>query len=411
MPLRWSQIYDPLNAWPLSTAMAALPVVTLFFVLVVLRQRVWVSALAGMLVAIATALLIFGMPSALIGNAALLGVVFGMTRVAWIIVASMFLYSIAVETGQFEVMKHSIASLSADRRLQAVLIAFCFWAFLEGTGGGGAPVAIAGAFLIGLGFPPFQAAVLCLLANTAPVAWGAVGNPIRVLAAVTALPEAQLSAMTGRILPPFSLILPIWQAGAMTAWRGAGSAACPGRRRRVVRHACYGSTTWRPDWSTLSPRFLTLVVVVLLKFWRPAISRRSPERCRVGPGTSIRPSGHQTGPLHSVVGVHLPVRALAVSASEIRAADFPLAGLHNRVLKMAPVTPVPTPESAMSITISWRCWDGGLPQGLIAGALFGLPIRRMLTLLSDGAPTGAVAAGDQLHAVGLASSRVPGWMR
>ena len=220
MPLKWSQIYDPLNAWPLSTAMAALPVVTLFFVLVVLRQRVWMSALAGMLVAIATALLVFGMPSALIGNAALLGVVFGMTRVAWIIVASMFLYSIAVETGQFEVMKHSIASLSSDRRLQAVLIAFCFGAFLEGTGGGGAPVAIAGAFLIGLGFPPFQAAVLCLLANTAPVAWGAVGNPIRVLAAVTALPEAQLSAMTGRILPPFSLILPIWLVRTMTTWRG-----------------------------------------------------------------------------------------------------------------------------------------------------------------------------------------------
>ena len=130
-----------------------------------------------MLVAITVARAVFGMPTAFIGNAAVLGIVFGLTRIAWIIVASIFLYNIAVETGQFEVMKQSIAALSSDRRLQAVLIAFCFGAFLEGTGGGGAPVAIAGAFLIGLGFPPFQAAVLCLIANTAPVAWGAVGNP------------------------------------------------------------------------------------------------------------------------------------------------------------------------------------------------------------------------------------------
>ena len=273
MPLGWSQIYDPLNAWPLSTAMAALPVVTLFLYLVVLRQRVWVSALAGMLVAIATALLIFGMPSALIGNAALLGGVFGMTRVAWIIVASMFLYSIAVETGQFEVMKHSIASLSSDRRLQAVLIAFCFGAFLEGTGGGGAPVAIAGAFLIGLGFPPFQAAVLCLLANTAPVAWGAVGNPIRVLAAVTALPEAQLSAMTGRILPPFSLILPIWLVRTMTTWRGTlevlpallvAGGSFAGMQYYWSNHVETGLV------DIVSAIFSLLVVVVLLKFWRPA---------------------------------------------------------------------------------------------------------------------------------------------
>ena len=116
-------------------------------------------------------------------------------------------------------MKDSIAGLSSDKRLQLILIAFCFGAFLEGTGGGGAPVAIAGAFLIGLGFPPFQAATLCLIANTAPVAWGGVGNPIRVLAGVTGLPEAQFSAMAGRILPPLSLILPFWLVRSMVGWR------------------------------------------------------------------------------------------------------------------------------------------------------------------------------------------------
>ena len=120
------------------------------------------------------------------------GAIFGLMRIAWIIVASLFLYQVAVETGQFQVMRDSIATLSTDRRIQLILVAFCFGAFLEGTGGGGAPVAIAGSFLIGLGFEPFQAATLCLIANTAPVAWGAVGTPIRVLAGVTGFSESAL---------------------------------------------------------------------------------------------------------------------------------------------------------------------------------------------------------------------------
>ena len=128
-------------------------------------------------------------PARLVAAAGALGVIFGLLRIAWIIVASIFLYHIAVETGQFQVMKDSITALSTDKRLQLILIAFCFGAFLEGTGGGGAPVAISGSFLIGLGFEPFQAATLCLIANTAPVAWGAVGNPIRALTTVTGLPK------------------------------------------------------------------------------------------------------------------------------------------------------------------------------------------------------------------------------
>ena len=215
----WPQLYDPFDNRLLSTAVAALPVLTLFFVLVVLKKRVWVSALSGLLVAVALALLVFGMPAVLVATAAGHGFIFGVMRIAWIVVASIFLYNVASTTGQFQVMKDSIAGLSSDKRLQLVLIAFCFGAFLEGTGGGGAPVAIAGAFLIGLGFNPFQAATLCLIANTAPVAWGGVGNPIRVLAGVTGLPEAEFSAMAGRILPPLSLILPFWLVRSMVGWR------------------------------------------------------------------------------------------------------------------------------------------------------------------------------------------------
>jgi lactate permease len=217
--MMWQQVYDPFGKKLLSTAISALPVLTLFFVLIGLKKRVWVAALSGLVMAVALALLVFKMPAVLVTTAAAHGFIFGLLRIAWIVVGSIFLYNVASETGQFQIMKDSIAGLSSDKRLQLVLIAFCFGAFLEGTGGGGAPVAIAGAFLMGLGFSPFQSATLCLLANTAPVAWGGVGNPIRTLGGVTGLPEFQFSAMAGRILPPLSLILPFWLVRSMVGWR------------------------------------------------------------------------------------------------------------------------------------------------------------------------------------------------
>jgi hypothetical protein len=174
--MMWQQVYDPFGKKLLSTAISALPVLTLFFVLIGLKKRVWVAALSGLVMAVALALLVFKMPAVLVTTAAAHGFIFGLLRIAWIVVGSIFLYNVASETGQFQIMKDSIAGLSSDKRLQLVLIAFCFGAFLEGTGGGGAPVAIAGAFLMGLGFSPFQSATLCLLANTAPVAWGGVGE-------------------------------------------------------------------------------------------------------------------------------------------------------------------------------------------------------------------------------------------
>ena len=194
------------------------------------------SALCGFIVAVILAASVLKMPALLISNAAMHGFVFGFFQIAWIIIASIFLYNIALETGQFEVMKQSIAGLSRDVRVQTILIAFCFGAFLEGTGGGGAPVAIAGSFLIGLGFPPFQAAIICLIANTAPVAWGGVGNPVRVLAGVTGLPEHAFNAVLGRILPPFALILPLYMMLILLQVeedpRGSSGAA---RERRIVR--------------------------------------------------------------------------------------------------------------------------------------------------------------------------------
>jgi lactate permease len=215
----WTQQYDPLGDWRLSALVAAVPVVVLLGLLVSGRAQAWQAALAGLLSAWGLAVSVFGMPANMVAAAAGVGFVFALFRIVWLIVAAVFLYDIAVVTGQFEVMKASIARLSADRRIQAVLVAFSFGAFVEGAAGFGAPVAISAAFLVGLGFRPFQAALLCLIANTAPVAWGALGTPIKTLGGVTALDVELLSRTAGRILPPVSLIVPAWLVWVLAGWR------------------------------------------------------------------------------------------------------------------------------------------------------------------------------------------------
>jgi lactate permease len=215
----WVQCYDPLGYWPASTLAAALPVFILLGLLAWGRLNAAGAALAGLSAAWVMAFFVFGMPAKMILASAVVGLVFATFRVVWLIVAAVFLYDIAVTTGQFEIMKASVASLSGDRRLQAVLVAFSFGAFIEGAAGFGAPVAISAAFLVGLGFQPFQAAVLCLIANTAPVAWGGIGTPLRTLSAVTGLEVESLSATCGRILPLLSVMIPFWLVRTMTGWR------------------------------------------------------------------------------------------------------------------------------------------------------------------------------------------------
>ena len=161
----------------------------------------------------------FKMPVILAAASFGYGVAFGLLKIAWIVLAAVFLYDISVETGQFEIMKESVAGITADRRLQVLLVAFCFGAFIEGAAGFGAPVAIAGALMIGLGFRPFHAAALNLIANTAPVAWGSIGIPIHTLAAACGLPESDLSATIGRILPFTAAIVPFWLVRTMVSWQ------------------------------------------------------------------------------------------------------------------------------------------------------------------------------------------------
>jgi len=215
----WTQVYDPTGHWWLSTLIAALPILVLLGLLAGLRVRPHLCAIAGASTAVIVAILAFKMPALLAVSSFFFGSAFGLLKIVWIVIAAVFLYDISVVTGQFEIMKQSVAAITPDRRLQLLLVAFCFGAFIEGSAGFGAPVAIAGAFMIGLGFKPFQAAALNLIANTAPVAWGAIGIPIHTLAAVTNLNESDLSAMIGRILPITAIIVPFWLVRAMVSWK------------------------------------------------------------------------------------------------------------------------------------------------------------------------------------------------
>ena len=287
----WIQNYDPLHWRFGSTALAALPVLTLLGLLASGRVAAWVAATGGFLTAFAVAVLGFGMPLAPAAASAVCGVVFAIFQIIWLIVAAVFLYQIVVDTGRFDVMKASIAGLSADRRVQVVLVAFCFGAFIEGAAGFGAPVAISAAFLVGLGFQPFHAALLCLIANTAPVAWGSIGTPIRTLAKLTKIDVELLSATTGRILPPLSLIIPAW----LVATLAGGKATLAVWPILVVVGGTFAVTQFA--WSNyvgfelvdIAASVASLAAgIVLLKFWRPRDVWRFPgEDAAVFRGESI----------------------------------------------------------------------------------------------------------------------------
>ncbi|MET0166910.1 MAG: L-lactate permease, partial [Vicinamibacterales bacterium] len=217
--MSWSQVYNPFGNAVVSTLVAALPIVVLLGSLAFFHVKAHWAAILGLIVAMVVSVFAFGMPAEMAGKSALLGALFGLLPIGWIVLNVIFMYHLTNDVGLFDVLQKSITGITTDRRLQLLLVAFCFGAFFEGAAGFGTPVAVTAAILMGLGFKPLAAAGLSLIANTAPVAFGALGTPIIVLAAVTGLDIHQLSSMVGRQLPFFSVLVPFWLIWAFVGFR------------------------------------------------------------------------------------------------------------------------------------------------------------------------------------------------
>jgi lactate permease len=314
----------------------------------------------------------------------LYGVGFGVLKIAWIVLAAVYLYDISVFTGQFEIMKESVAGITADRRLQLLLVAFCFGAFIEGAAGFGAPVAIAGAFMIGLGFKPFHAAALNLIANTSPVAWGAIGTPVHTLAAVSGLPESDLSAMIGRILPITGIIVPFWLVRAMVGWAETfevlPAILVVGASFSVTQY--FWSNRVDSNLVDIAGGVVSLAAtVIFLRFWRPRrVWRFADEHATAGnPGVIHRHSAGQIVKAWmpfailslTVLVWGLPAVKGAINRATTHVWDVPL--LHNAVTRAAPVVTKLTPEVAR-FDFNWlsATGTGCFVAAILAGLLLGL---------------------------------------
>jgi lactate permease len=364
----WTQNYDPFGSAWLSPMAAAVPVVFLLGLLASGRVTALRAAGAGLAAAVLMAIFVFtpaevsqaGSPglagwAGAVLAAAGLGAAYGLLPIGWIVLSALFLYHLTVETGRFEVVKRSILGLSEDHRLQALLVAFCFGAFLEGAAGFGTPVAISAALLAGAGFTPLRAASLALLANTSPVAFGALGTPILMLARVTGLDELRLSAMAGRQLPLFSLIVPVWLVAAMAGWRGVlgiwpALLVCGGSFAVVQMLVANWHGPWLVDVVAGVTSLASLAL--FLKVWKP----RRVWRFEGGGPIEGEP---KTAPRPGVVlSAWVPWLLLAVlifawGVPPIKnflaqaTIKVPVPGLHRAVARTRPVVPVPAVEEAV----------------------------------------------------------------
>jgi lactate permease len=340
----------------LSALIASAPVLVLFYLLGVRRRPTWIAGLSALGVALAVALLAIGMPVAQAVAATVYGAAFGLFPIAWIMFASILLYRITVETGKFEIIKDSVGALSDDRRLQVVLIAFSFSSFIEGAAGFGSPVAVSAAMLAGLGFPAFYAGVYCLVGNTAPVAFGSIGIPIITLAQITGLPMALLSAMTGRILSIIAVIIPIYLLVLMAGVRQT-LAVWPALIAGGVTFGAaqlFVSNVIGPELTDILSALASIsAMVLLMKVWKPAQTFRLPND---EPIVENRPR-HRAGAVFMAWLPYILLVAFVLSwgyppikaALDGVTARVPVAGLHNMIQRMPPVTPAPQPYAALFI--------------------------------------------------------------
>jgi lactate permease len=378
--MNWQQNYDPLHG-PLSPIVAALPLVILLGLLALRRVPAYAAALAGLGAALAVAIGVVGMPAPMAGRAALLGVAYGLLPIGWIVLNVIFLYRLTEERGVFVALRRAITGITSDRRLQLLLIAFCFGAFFEGAAGFGTPVAVTGAMLIGLGFPPLEASALSLIANTAPVAFGALGTPIIALQGVTGLDLGSLSAMVGRQLPIFSLIVPFWLIAAYSGIRGMLE-VWPALLVAGVSFAVpqFLVSNYHGPWlvDIIASGCSMISLALFLRWWRVGkgteqeqqILRVAQDDRRVDQsGTSMR--------VAVVPWLILIVVVFAWGTPQVKgflnhlsAPSLPMPGLDKLVLRVPPVVAKPTPEPAVFL-FNWLSATGTaiLIVALISGAV------------------------------------------
>lgn len=376
----WQHNYEPLGgSLALSAPVAALPILVLFFLLGVWRLPSWKAALAALATALVVAIGVYGMPVSMAIISTVYGAAYGIFPIAWIVFSSIMLYRLAVDTGKFEIIKDSVGSLTDDRRLQAMFIAFSFGAFIEGAAGFGAPVAVSGAMLAGLGFNPFYAAGICLLANTAPVAFGSIGIPVTTLANVTGLPVLPLSAMVGRLCAMISVIIPgyliVVMAGRQKALEVLPAILACGLSFAGMQ--LFVSNVMGPELTDiLSSLTCIIVMVAVLKLWKPASIMRLEGDAPVT-HAALKHSGRDILlawlPYMLLVVFVLAWGEPAVKASidrwthSVMPSWLPQAptglngimvpGLHNAITRIPPVTTAPAPYAAV-FTLNWLSASG-----------------------------------------------------
>ncbi|TMJ34277.1 MAG: L-lactate permease [Alphaproteobacteria bacterium] len=393
----WNQVYNPFSNVPLSTIAAAIPVVTLLALIASGKVKAHIAAIVALIVANLIAIYIFTMPANMSLRATILGAVTGFFPIGWIVLNVIFLYRLTLEKGAFETLQNTIGSVTNDRRLQLLLIAFSFGAFFEGASGFGTPVAVTAAILIGLGFSPLAASGLSLIANTAPVAYGALGTPIAGLASVTGIDPYILGAMVGRQLPFFSLIVPFWLIWAFAGFRGM-TAIWP------AILVC-GVTFAVPQFlvsNYVNPWFVDIVaslvsmacLVGFLQVWQPKKIWSSPAlrshdesaaTMAPPPPAAAKPSTAQVWA--SLVPWIIVCAVLLVWGTGWFKAlvnpyatwNYPVPELHNVINKMPPVVARPTPEGAV-FSFTWLSYTGTgmLIAAIIAGFFMGFSPLRLL---------------------------------
>ena len=379
----WQHNYEPVaGSLGASALVAAIPIAVLFVMLGVLRKAAWVSAMAALASALVIALAAYGMPVGLAVISTIYGAAYGIFPIAWIVFTSIMLYRLAVDTGKFEIIKDSVGGLTEDRRLQAMFIAFSFGAFIEGAAGFGAPVAVSGAMLAGLGFNPFYAAGICLLANTAPVAFGSIGIPVTTLAAVTGLPVLPLSGMVGTLCAMISIIIPgyliVVMAGAKRALEVLPAIIACGVSFAGVQF--YVSRNMGPELTDILSSLTCIVVMVaVLKLWKP----KSIFRLEGDTAASVTLARHSGGEvfmawvpylllvvfvliwgepdikpaINRFADSLLPGFLNTMPGTGLLAERLMVPGLHNLITRIPPVVPAPAPYAA-PYELNWLSASG-----------------------------------------------------